>query len=143
MTIIPIAAKNVPYVWKDCERLFAAFPNWKIRTFDPADALEKIMSGHCSLHAAFSDNGHVIAACITHVERYPNGNSLYIDAFGGDDFMDWQQEGFKYLEETAKELGCGAVEYLGRAGFSKLDPTYQEDGRLYVKMIGENNNVKN
>jgi hypothetical protein len=136
MMFIKVAPKNIEYVWPDCARFFSTMPEWKLPQFDAATALAHIKSGGHTLHAAFNANGNICGAYITHEEQYVNGiKSLFVDAFCGDDFNAWSAEFFDAIENFAKESNCNAVEYIGRKGFSKLDPTYQEDGRLYVKMI--------
>lgn len=110
-------------------------PGWRLERFDPQEALRRVEGGECHAHAVI-DGGKIIGAYITHFETYTGGQkSLFVDAFAGRDFLAWKEACFEYLEVLGYAESCDAIEYVGRKGFARLDPSYEEDGRIYVKTL--------
>lgn len=134
--VIVTSGKAIRAVWEKCLPFFDGAPVWKLNPITPELVLEKIISGEVQAHIGFETPNKPIFVLITHFEQYHDGKrSLFLDFFGAEDFLAWQERGFRYLDGFAKTHGCCAVEYVGRPGFSKVNPAFQEDGRLFVKLL--------
>lgn len=134
--VVVTSGKAINAVWEKCRSFFDGAPVWRLNPITPDLVLGKILSGEVVAHVVFDTPDAPIAILVTHFEHYHDGKrSLFLDFFGADDFLAWQERGFRYLDSFAKKHGCCAVEYVGRPGFSKINAAFQEDGRLFVKML--------
>ena len=134
-----VIAKAEPHeietAWDYCQRFFKGTDRYRYQAFAPSEVFEHLKSGAASLFVAVQD-GDIVGACVANIEQTVTGlRSLFIPIMGGTNFFEWYQTLADFLEKLAKENNCTTIEYIGRKGFSKLDPSYVEDGRIYVKEI--------
>lgn len=134
--VVLVAGDIAPNIWPLCLSFFDTAPVWRLNPVTPDLVLDSILKGQTQAHLGFVRSDKPAFLLVTHFEHYFDGRkSLFVDFFGADDFLAWQEKGFGYLDHFAKTHGCCAVEYVGRPGFSKVNPDFREDGRLYVKIL--------
>lgn len=141
--IITVNGDKIDMVWDQIKEFLIAIPQdtYLLNPISIPFTRDKLVKKLCMAHIYIEDKKPK-GLMITHYELVHNGKiSLFVDFFSGHDFLSWQKEGFDYLEDFAKKGNCCAIEYVGRPGFLKLNPTFREDGRLYVKMLEEKNEV--
>lgn len=121
-------------VWADVQKFFKGTDRYRYQQFSPDEVLCNLKEG--ALLFVVIDGAEIIGACVASVEETKTGGrSLFIPIMGGVDFSKWYEKLADFLEEIAKANNCKTIEYIGRKGFSKLDSSYVEDGRIYVKEI--------
>lgn len=101
--------------------VFAACLNGEAQLILGLDALRKV----------------VVAAAVTQVREYPEIRSCWVLAVGGEGGH-WPAA-LSAIEAGAARLGCRAVEFVGRRGWSRLLPDYQaapcEAGHHFMKRL--------
>lgn len=119
--------------WKLCQKFFNV--DFKYQAFKPQEIEAALKNGEVALYIASYD-GVISGACIVSIEETrTGGRSLFIPILGGVGLTEWGYDLADFLENVARANGCETIEYIGRKGFSRLDSSYVEDGRIYVKEI--------
>ena len=126
---------EIDAAWAYCTKFFEGMKQYRYQQFKPDEILAHLKNGHAALFCTII-NGEIKGGCVACVEQSLTGNkSLFIPIMGGVDFNDWYSNLADFLENFAKSAECKTIEYIGRAGFSRLDKSYVEDGRIYVKEL--------
>lgn len=121
--------------WQYCQRFFDGANRYRYQNFVPEEIYIALKENRAALFVAV-EGMDILGACVASIEDTKSGGRiLFIPVMGGVDFMRWYKILADFLEKFAKENGCKTIEYIGRAGFSKLDDSYVEDGRIYVKEV--------
>jgi hypothetical protein len=121
--------------WDMCQKFFNVDGMYKYQQFSPAEIKAHLDDGSAYLFVAIID-GEIVGACVTTIEETrTGGKSLFVPIMGGVRFNEWYKDLADFVEVVAKENNCKTIEYIGRKGFSRLDDSYVEDGRIYVKEI--------
>jgi hypothetical protein len=135
ITIAHAKPHEVDLAWEYCQRFFADFKRFKYQNFQPEEIYLTLKEDRSALFVAVEKN-KILGACVVSLEETKTGGrSLFVPIMGGVDFKRWYKTLADFVEKFAKENNCKTIEYIGRAGFSKLDNSYVEDGRIYVKEI--------
>lgn len=136
MIVIAHAKPNeIDMGWEYSKRFFDGANRYRYQNFSPDEILLSLKEQRSALFLAV-EGTDVLGACVASLEETKTGGkSLFIPVMGGESFTRWYKTLANFLEKFAKENGCKTIEYIGRAGFSKLDDSYVEDGRIYVKEI--------
>ncbi len=133
-SIIQIVQDSVKDTWDYCQSVFDIYGRVKYHAFSK-EAIEELLSeGNASLYVV-SVAAEIKGACVACVDQNHGKKTLFIPIMGGVDFADWYHELADCLEKVAVANDCSTIEYIGRGGFSKLDPSYKEDCRLYIKEL--------
>jgi hypothetical protein len=83
------------------------------------------------------DAGRRAIGCIvTELIYLPQRKVARVIAAAGKDAMRWKPCIGKF-EEWARAEGCAALELVGRKGWGRIQPEYQEIERVYSKELGQ------
>lgn len=122
--------------WPRCREMLANAFRQKVHIHNVDDYYDLIKEGSLQLWAAI-ENENLIGAIVTSLDEGSEAKICSIMSLGGDRLEDWIYDADKALDKFAEDNQCFALEYVGRRGFSILVPEYQEDGVVYVKIIGD------
>lgn len=135
ISILPVTQENLAETWSFCQKFFAGANRYRYQQIQPKELFIHVKSGAAHLYVALVD-GNIMGACVVCVEGSLHGEkSLFIPIMGGTDLLTWGRELDSLLVSIAKANGCKTIEYIGRSGFSRLDKSYVEDGRIYIKEV--------
>lgn len=127
--------EEIDAVWDICTKFFSGIDRIRYQQFSPDEMYVHLKNGSAALFVSCL-NGDILGACVACIESTLTGKkSLFIPIMGGKDFNIWYTVLADFLENFARDNGCLTIEYIGRSGFSKLDKSYVEDGRIYVKEL--------
>lgn len=84
----------------------------------PDQVFESLAAGRMQLWAV-SENGRPIASMITQIERRPAAGVLSVRYLAGTGMERWAPAASEALRAFAREVGCGAIEAVGREGLRK------------------------
>lgn len=135
ITIAHAKPHEVDLAWEYCQRFFDGANKFKYQNFQPEEIHLTLKENRSALFVAV-EGKKILGACVASLEEtQTGGRSLFVPIMGGIDFKRWYKTLADFVEKFAKQHNCKTIEYIGRAGFSKLDDSYVEDGRIYVKEI--------
>lgn len=133
--ITPVSAEYIDQTWEYCQQFFDGANRFRYQNFQPDEVFKHIKDGMASLIVALVDE-KIKGACVVLIdETLTGGKSLFIPIMGGIDLLEWGHQLDDALTKIAKANECKTIEYIGRKGFSRLDKSYIEDGRIYVKEL--------
>lgn len=133
--ITPVPPEHLEQSWDYCQQFFSGENRFRYQNFNPSEVYNHLKTGMASMIVVLVEE-KIKGACVLLIdETLTGGRSLFIPIMGGVDFKEWWQNLSDTLTGIAKQNDCKTIEYIGRKGFSRLDKSYVEDGRIYVKEI--------
>lgn len=118
--IVPIAPASVRTVWPLVEHHIESALEWCQGTFLPIDILEQVERGEKQLWVAQRDDGHVVAALVSFINRYPRRTSICVPFIGGTEVRSWFRKALLAIESWGMEQGCDALEGGARRGWLRM-----------------------
>ena len=137
MRFIALQQQEAKDNWPTCREILKDAFRQKLHIHAVDDYLPLLITSECQLWVALDKE--IIGAVVTSIDEGSNARVCNILSLAGKDLESWLYLLDEKLTEFAKLNGCAALEYVGRGGFAKLLPSYQEDGRVFIKLIGEKN----
>lgn len=96
--------------------------------------LEALKSGHSQLWVIHGEDG-ITAAAITSIAVYPTGQKWLEVAFlGGCDAEEWVRVAMDAAMTFARERGCKGSGIIGRRGWQRHFPDFEEAGVILRKV---------
>lgn len=92
--------------------------------YDLDSIYQKIMSKDMQLWVVMESN-RILAAGVTAVHVYPLKKVCCVSFLGGEDMGLWKHT-IEKIEQVASEWGCDYVEVMGRKGWAKVLPKYEQ-----------------
>jgi hypothetical protein len=138
MKFIALQQQEIEANWPTCREILKDSFRQKLHIHAVDDYLPLLLTSECQLWVA-SDDNEIVGAVVTSIDEGSNARVCNILSLAGKDLDSWLQLLDETLTAFAKVNDCAALEYVGRSGFSKLLPSYVEDGRVFIKLIGEKN----
>lgn len=113
----------VPEWWPHVSHFINAAAERSDGKFDLESIHELIMKGDMQLWVVVTDR--ILAAGVTQVHQYPLKKACIVMFLGGDDMPLWTST-INILEKVAQEWGCDYLEVMGRKGWAKVLPDYEQ-----------------
>src|SRR6478736_4430001 len=120
VNIVPIAPTSVRIVWPLVEHHIEAALEYCQGTYLPIDILEQVERGEKQLWVAQREDGHVVAALVSFINRYPRRTSVCVPFIGGTEVRTWFRKALLAIESWGFENGCDALEGGARRGWLRL-----------------------
>lgn len=118
--IVPVPSQSVRSIWPLVEHHVEKALEFCQGTFLSIDLLEQCERGEKHLWVAQRDDGHVVAALIGFVNRYPRRTSYSVPFIGGTEVRTWFKKALLAIESWALENGCDALEGGARRGWLRM-----------------------
>lgn len=118
--IVPIAPGSVRIVWPLVEHHVEAALEYCHGSYWAVDLLEAVEKGEKQLWVAQRQDGHVVAALISQINRYPRRTSICVPWIGGTEVRTWFRKALLAIESWGMENGCDALEGGARRGWLRL-----------------------
>ena len=130
-----IPADQITYHWaKAREMLVPSFDRYKVQFHGVDDYLDGLLDGTVQLWAA-CEQDNIVGVAVTSIDCGSQSKICSILSLGGTD-LHWISGMDAVIEQFANDNNCDALQYVGRRGFSKLIPTWKEDGIVFIKQLG-------
>jgi len=126
-TLVP--KEHIELVWDSIKGFADRCAKYTFGRFTAEDMLHGLLTKDQQLWIAFDDKG-IHAFWVTEVITYPQIKTLVMHFVGGEDFKEWQVNGFSELQKFAREMGCSKIESYGRPGWEKMWKDYGYEKRL-------------
>lgn len=133
---IPYA--DVAKLWPICRQILIPSFRDLVNTHSVDDYLAGLQRQIVQLWVA-EDAGLPIGAAVTQVDEGSAMRVCTVLSISGVRFSEWAAQFDKEITSFAKQNGCHAIEAVTRRGFARVLPDLQEDGVIYVKLLGEKN----
>lgn len=132
IVIVEIEAKEVDLV-------FDQIYEWAVESLDDDmtytvhDIQKECSEGLWNLRLIYN-NGFLTGFFISTIFKCPQGKLFYGRWLGGRDLESWVKKGISMIEDYAREKGCMAYSFGGRAAWQKL-VGYRPKGVYYYKNL--------
>ena len=124
-----VPKEHIELVWDSIKGFADRCAKYTFGRFTAEDMLHGLLTKDQQLWIAFDDKG-IHAFWVTEVITYPQIKTLVMHFVGGEDFKEWQVNGFSELQKFAREMGCSKIESYGRPGWEKMWKDYGYEKRL-------------
>ena len=129
---VQVDRKIIRLVWPVVSKILEpVFPRCYGKV-SPEDVVEYVETGIAQLWVQYLD-GEPAAVVVTAIERYPSRDVLKVMLAAGKDAKRWKPYAQHAVEEFARATGCSSVEIVGRRGWGKVYPDYEEIEVVYAK----------
>lgn len=118
--IIPIPADKAATVWPLCEHHLEKAVAFSHGAYLTEDLLELVEQGKAQLWIGQREDGLVVAALVSWINRYPRRTSICVPFIGGTELRTWFRKALLAIESWAIEIGCDALEGGARRGWARL-----------------------
>lgn len=134
-SIVPVEGLRI--VWPLVEAMLKRATDDSYGRYDIDDLMYKVFTGEFVLWIVVKDEDKIIAAVTSTFNIYPQGKFLSGQFLGGEELPAWRDSFCEIFDRWGRDNGCKAVEFVGRAGWSKaLAPqNYREIYRVYQKEL--------
>lgn len=132
--IVILKPEEVVEYWDKCRPFIERAFEHRVNTDAVDDYIAPLIQGKCQLWV-YIDKEEIKGCVITNLEKGSKAKVCNILKLGADDFMSWGAAMESKIAEFAKTNGCAALQYIGRKGFSGLNPDYKEDGTVFIKEL--------
>lgn len=119
------------------EFLRASFDMYKVQFGGVDDYYSGLKDGSFQLWTA-TKQGALVGVVVTSIDEGTQAKVCSILSLGGSG-LDWMPDLDALIEKFANDNQCTAMQYVGRKGFQKIIPTWEEDGTVFIKRLGVKN----
>lgn len=132
--VVSVSPHAVPHYWPEVSGLIhTALYHGRCRfTLDGVE--EDLISGKKRLWAVMQGE-RLVAAVVTCITDFPAKRVCTILLCGGEDVDSWVAKVLSTIEEYAHWEECGQVEIIGRPGWQRKCPDYDQAGVWLVKEL--------
>jgi hypothetical protein len=130
----PIMPSAVAVAWPHIEPLLAEFTE-KTCLITPADVLKQATQGEVQLWAYHDGEFRAVVATRIYTNAVGRVCQLYICI--GHDVSELLEGGYLQIERWARDIGCYAMEIVGRKGWLRALPGFAEKAVVMEKRLVE------
>ena len=134
-----VPSSEIENIWDKVSHMLKRSTDLSRGRYRLRDLKAKLVSGEFNLWIVFQmggpDQGKILAAITSSFMDYPQGKMLSGQFLGGDRLEEWRDKFCAVFDRWAKDTGCKAIEFTGRAGWGKVlaGNGYKEAFRIYQR----------